>query len=597
MAKEIVTIPDLGTDDEVDVIEISVAPGDQITEEQGLLVLESDKATMDVPSPVAGKVVRILVKEGDSVKTGSEIVEVELDGDTEAAAEGDSAATDDDKSEDGKAGQGKPGADEAEAQPEASQQPTQQESTQQEPRTSAPAQDEVFELPDLGTEDQVDVIELSVAVGDQVEEGQALGMLESDKATMDVPAPYAAEVVELLVKEGDKVGAGTPFAKLRRQAAEEDAAAADAPATGKEPSAKEEPSAKKGPSAEKDMPADDEKAKPDSSSGAAATGRTERSAPRPPEPLPAEPDAPHESEGGKIYAGPAVRHMARELGVPLERVKGSGPKGRIQKDDLTRFVKEAVGRSEVPSAGGAGLPPVPDVDFSQFGETELVPMTKIQSLTATNMQRAWLNAPHVTHFDSADITDLEKFRKSLKDESERRNVKVTPLPFLLMASARALRAHSQFNRSLHSDGKHFVQKHYVHIGMAVDTPRGLLVPVIRDVDQKGLWELAEEAAELAKKARDGKLSAAEMQGGSFTISSLGAIGGTGFTPIINVPEVSILAVSRAEIRPVWNGKKFVPRQMLPLSLSYDHRAVNGADAGRFMTYLTEVLGDLRRLLL
>lgn len=588
MAKEIVTIPDLGTDDEVDVIEISVAPGDQVTEEQGLLVLESDKATMDVPSPVAGKVVRILVKEGDSVKTGSEIVEVELDGGAEA--EGDSAAAEtstaaeDDKAEE---------ADEADGKSAASQEP-QPQSTGKKPST--PARDEVFELPDLGTEEQVDVIELSVAVGDQVEEGQALGMLESDKATMDVPAPYAAEVVELLVKEGDKVGTGTAFAKLRRQAAEDDDAGADeaqAPAAEKKAPAAEE----KAPAAEKTTPAAAEKpAEPDGSSGAAADSQADRSRQPAPEPS-AEPEAPHESEGGKIYAGPAVRHLARELGVPLEQVKGSGPKGRIQKDDLTRFVKDAVNRSAAPSAGGGGIPPVPEVDFSQFGETELVPMTKIQSLTATNMQRAWLNAPHVTHFDDADITDLEAFRKSLKDESEQREVKMTPLPFLLLASARALRAHSQFNRSLHSDGKHFVQKHYVHIGMAVDTPRGLLVPVIRDVDKKGLWELAEEAAELAKKARDGKLSAAEMQGGSFTISSLGAIGGTGFTPIINVPEVSILAVSRAETRPVWNGKKFVPRQMLPLSLSYDHRAVNGADAGRFMTYLTEVLSDLRRLLL
>ena len=594
MAKEIVTIPDLGTDDEVDVIEISVAPGDQVTEEQGLLVLESDKATMDVPSPVAGKVVRILVKEGDSVKTGSEIVEVELDGDAGAAAEDDSAPAE--------ASAAAPsGDDKADGQTaESKEQQPKPQSAEQKLRAAAPARDEMFELPDLGTEEQVDVIELSVAVGDKVEDGQALGMLESDKATMDVPAPYAAEVVELLVKEGDKVGTGTAFAKLRRQAAEDDDAGADeaqAPAAEKKAPAAEE----KAPAAEKTTPAAAEKpAEPDGSSGAAADSQADRSrqpAPEPAAPASAEPEAPHESEGGKIYAGPAVRHLARELGVPLEQVKGSGPKGRIQKDDLTRFVKDAVNRSAAPSAGGGGIPPVPEVDFSQFGETELVPMTKIQSLTATNMQRAWLNAPHVTHFDDADITDLEAFRKSLKDESEQREVKMTPLPFLLLASARALRAHSQFNRSLHSDGKHFVQKHYVHIGMAVDTPRGLLVPVIRDVDKKGLWELAEEAAELAKKARDGKLSAAEMQGGSFTISSLGAIGGTGFTPIINVPEVSILAVSRAETRPVWNGKKFVPRQMLPLSLSYDHRAVNGADAGRFMTYLTEVLSDLRRLLL
>lgn len=587
MAKEIVTIPDLGTSDEVEVIEISVAPGDRITEEQGLLMLESDKATMDVPSPVAGTVVRILVKEGDSVKTGSEIVEVELD----SGADGDADA--DDANDDSSAAAGQPAsADErADKQPA---EPSTQQSTQeseQKPRSSKATRDVVFELPDLGTDDQVDVIELSVSVGDMVEEGQALGMLESDKATMDVPAPYAAEVLELLVKEGDKVGTGAPFAKLRQQAddgadteetdktsASDDKRSASATDKAESQSAVQQPAAE-----EQEPQSDTDRAAP------ASTSAPESAAP--------DWSAPHESEGGKIYAGPAVRHRARELGVPLERVKGSGPKGRIQKDDLTRFIKEAVNRSETSAVGGSGLPQVPEVDFAQFGEIELVPMTRIQSLTAVNMQRSWLNAPHVTHFDDADITDLEAFRKSLKGESEQRNVKITPLPFLLLASARALRAHAQFNRSLHSDGKHFVQKDYVHIGMAVDTPRGLLVPVIRDVDKKGLWELAEEAADLAQKARDGKLTMAQMQGGCFTISSLGAIGGTGFTPIINVPEVAILAVSRAEMRPVWNGKKFAPRQMLPLSLSYDHRAVNGADAGRFMTYLTEVLGDLRRLLL
>ncbi len=588
MAKETVKIPDLGGAEEVEVIEISVAPGDEVSEEQALMVLESDKATMDVPSPVAGKVIRILVKEGDTVSAGSEIVEMELADTGAAETDNEEAASDADDAESSDSEAGTESRDPAAAEPSGSD-------AADESRQESGGSERVFELPDLGTDDEVEVIELSVSVGDRVEEGQALGMLESDKATMDVPAPFAGEVLELLVKEGDKVGTGAPFAKLRT--------ASGAP----EESATERGSdAGKAESADADQSRDSGRSAPASSASEPQPTATRKSAPPGDESVARAQsadvdstpgDLAQTSEGGRVYAGPAVRQLARELGVVLEQVAGSGPKGRIQKDDLKRFVKEAVNRSSAPGATGGALPAVPEVDFAQFGEVELVPMSKIQVLTAANMQRSWLNAPHVTHFDDADITELEAFRKSLKAESEKRKVKITPLPFLLQAAAKALREHPQFNRSLHSDGKHFVQKDYVHIGIAVDTPRGLLVPVIRDVDRKGLWELAEESAALAARARDGKLAMSEMQGGCFTISSLGAIGGTGFTPIINVPEVSILAVSRAEMRPVWDGETFVPRQMLPLSLSYDHRAVNGADAGRFMTYLTEVLADLRRLLL
>lgn len=608
MAKEIVKIPDLGGAESVEVIEISVAPGDQVSEEQALIVLESDKATMDVPSPLAGKVVRILVKEGDTVSAGSEIVEVELDGDS---------ADEDRDSTEGKGGDRKKEADQSDsdkADSSASQSPGEENdkkddgaatpepeadsSSGRERASSGGGDVKTFELPDLGTEDQVEVIELSIAVGDAVEEGQALGMLESDKATMDVPAPFAGEIVELLVKEGEKVGTGTPFAKIRTGSTDTANAVKTDKETDKEGSKESDTGKASAAESQRATKADDKSEDTKSGKEQSRSASEDTAAPKPSSGPAAAQTTAHDSEGGKLYAGPAVRQLARELGVSLEMVKGSGPKGRIQKEDLTRFVKEAVNRPAVPQASGGGaIPQVPDVDFSQFGDTELVPMTKIQVLTAANMQRSWLNAPHVTHFDNADITDLEEFRQSLKAESEKRQVKITPLPFLLQAAARALRTHPQFNRSLHGDGKHFVQKDYVHIGVAVDTPRGLLVPVVRDVDKKGLWDLAEETAELATKARAGKLSVAEMQGGCFTISSLGAIGGTGFTPIINVPEVSILSVSRAEIRPVWDGQGFVPRQMLPLGLSYDHRAINGADAGRFMTYLVEVLADLRRLLL
>ena len=283
------------------------------------------------------------------------------------------------------------------------------------------------------------------------------------------------------------------------------------------------------------------------------------------------------------------------MSIDLTRVPGSGPKGRIQKDDLKRFVKDLM--EQRGTGAGFGVPALPEVDFAQFGAVDVQPLSKLHKLTAANMHRSWLNVPHVTQFDDADITELEAFRETLKAEAERRGVKVSPLPFLLKACAAALRANPKFNASLHNDGEHIVYKHYVHIGMAVDTPAGLVVPVLRDVDQKSVWELAAETAELAQKAKDRKLKPADMQGGCFTISSLGNIGGIGFTPVINTPEVAILGVSKLAVKPVWNGVEFVPRKMLPLSLSYDHRAVNGADAGRFFTHLNELLGDIRRLVL
>ena len=289
--------------------------------------------------------------------------------------------------------------------------------------------------------------------------------------------------------------------------------------------------------------------------------------------------------------------LARELGVDLSKVSGTGPRGRVQKDDVNNYVKSALKAGPAAAASGAGIPQVPAVDFSQFGEIETVAMSKIAKLTAANMQRNWLNVPHVTQFDDADITELEAFRKTLKDEAEKRGVRVTPVAFLIKALATSLQANPEFNRSLAGDGEHYIQKHYCHIGMAVDTPRGLVVPVIKDADQKGIWDISAEIATLAASARDGKLKPSDMQGGCFTLSSLGAIGGNGFTPIVNSPEVGILGVSKSQIKPIWNGTEFAPRLMLPLALSYDHRVINGGDAGRFMTHLVKLLSDIRYLAL
>jgi len=432
----------------------------------------------------------------------------------------------------------------------------------------------VVNLPDLGTDDEVDVIEIAVKPGDDVEEGDTLLTLEGDKATMDVPSPFSGKVQKLLVSEGSKVKTGTAVAEI--------AAAGAAPAAAPAPAA-----AAAAPAPAAAAPA----AAPAAPAAAGKPGAL------------SQPEAP----ASEIYAGPAVRQMARELGVDLRNVKGTGARGRIQKDDINAYVKQALAGAGAgaPAAagaaagavGGSGIPPVPDTDFSKFGPVEEVPLAKISRLTAANMSRNWLNVPAVTQFDDADITDLEAFRNSLKAEAEKRKTKLTPMPFLVLACARAVKANPMFNRSWHSSNEKVIQKKFVNIGMAVDSPRGLVVPVIRDADKKGLWELANEVNELAGKARDGKLTANEMQGGCFSISSLGAMGGKGFTPIVNAPEAAILGISKASMQPVWNGKEFVPRQMLPLCLSYDHRLINGGDAGRFMTYLVAIISDIRRMLL
>ena len=545
MAKQVIKVPDLGGADQVDVIEIAVAVGDTVAEEDALIVVEGDKASMDVPAPLAGKILSISVKVGDKISEGDVIGEIEVAGDSS-----------EEKAE--------------EAAPAAEAAPAPAPAAAPAPAPAAAPAGEAKEMdivvPDLGGADSVDVIELSVGAGDEVGEGDSLIVVEGDKASMDVPSPAAGTIVSLSVKVGDKVSTGDVIGVMKAQAtgaAEAPAAAAPAPAP------------------------------------AAAPAPVESQEP------PAAPQKDHHLErdhspSAEVYAGPAVRKLARELGVTLNKVKPTGPRNRVTKDDLNTYIREQVKKAESGSAGvggGIGIAPMPEIDFSQFGPVRTEPMSKIHKITAANMSRNWLNVPHVTQFDDADITELEEFRKSMKAEAEKRGVKLTPVPFLLKAAAAALREVPSFNVSLHNDGEHIVHKDYVHIGMAVDTPKGLVVPVIRDVDKKGLYELAEEATTMALAARDGKLKPRDMQGACFTISSLGAIGGTGFTPIVNAPEVGILGVSKLAVRPEWNGKEFVPRQMLPLALSYDHRAVNGGDAGRFLTYLAAVLADVRRLLL
>ncbi|MBL4780862.1 MAG: 2-oxo acid dehydrogenase subunit E2 [Porticoccaceae bacterium] len=453
---------------------------------------------------------------------------------------------------------------------------------------------EIIVVPDLGGAEEVEVIEISVAVGDTIEVEQTLVVLESDKATMEIPAPLAGKVLKLLVKEGDKIKVeGAPLVELEVLASSDDTAPGLRETI--EVQATEAIGAIADTSTVVALPTSLE-LKDDSPT--LPSGQIQSQASVGPASIVPSAKGVTRDDAETVYAGPLVRKLAREMGVDFAAVKGTGPRGRILKEDIQAYVKQTIAQQGMsPTAGGNAIPPVPDSDFSQFGDCEVVAMTKIEKLTATNMHRSWLNVPHVTQFDDADITELESFRQSLKAEGEGRQVKLTPVAFILKACAVALAHNPVLNRSIHNDGANYTQKHYLHIGMAVDTPRGLMVPVIRDVDKKNLWELAEEIAALAAKARDGKLTVNDMQGGCFTVSSLGAMGGQGFTPIVNTPQVAILGVSKAQIKPQWDGSEFVPRNMLPLSLSYDHRVVNGGHAGRYMTELVGLLSDIRGLLL
>jgi pyruvate dehydrogenase E2 component (dihydrolipoamide acetyltransferase) len=545
VAIEIVTIPDLGGAESVEVIELCVSVGDSVEQEDSLVVLESDKASMDVPSPVDGAVVKYLVAEGDTVKVGDAIAEVET-ADAQTAAE--------------------PAVEVSEPEPVVA------EVAAPEPVIEAPVaaseaatSEQIALVPDIGSDDKVELIEVSVAVGDLVEEGETLVVLESDKATMDVPSTLSGTVLSIIAKEGDKLGTGDQVAVIE---------------VTNGGSALAEPAVET----------------PELTAAPEVSAPSPVQTPSAPAPAPAAVSAPVTNDSSDIYAGPSVRLLARELGVDLTQVAGTGPKARIQKDDINNFVKSAL-QSGSKATGGAGIPQVPAIDFSQFGEIETVKLTKIQKVTADNMQRNWLNVPHVTQFDDADITELETFRKSLKAEGEKRGIKVTPVAFLIKAAAAALAANPEFNRSLAGDGENYVQKHYINVGMAVDTPRGLVVPVIKDADKKGIWEISSDVINMATLAREGKLKPNDMQGGCFTISSLGAIGGNGFTPIVNSPEVGILGVSKSQMKPIWDGSDFQPKLMLPLALSYDHRVINGGDSGRFMTYLVKILSDIRHMTL
>ncbi|CAM2893039.1 pyruvate dehydrogenase complex dihydrolipoyllysine-residue acetyltransferase [Vibrio mytili] len=527
-----VHVPDIGGD-EVEVTEIMVAIGDSIEEEQSLITVEGDKASMEVPAPFAGTLKEIKVAAGDKVSTGSLIMVFET------------------------AGSGAPAAPAAVEAPAAAAPAAS--------GTPAAAAKEV-NVPDIGG-DEVEVTEIMVAVGDTVEEEQSLITVEGDKASMEVPAPFAGTVKEIKIAAGDKVSTGSLIMVF------EVAGAAPAPAQAAAPAAAP-------------------KAEAPAAAAPAATG------------TPAAGDFKENDE--YAHASPVVRRLAREFGVNLSKVKGSGRKSRILKEDVQNYVKEALKRLESGAAASGkgdgaalGLLPWPKVDFSKFGETEVKPLSRIKKISGANLHRNWVMIPHVTQWDNADITALEAFRKEQNAIEAKKDtgMKITPLVFIMKAVAKALEAFPAFNSSLSEDGESLILKKYVNVGIAVDTPNGLVVPVFKDVNKKGIYELSEELMVVSKKARAGKLTAADMQGGCFTISSLGGIGGTAFTPIVNAPEVGILGVSKSEMKPVWNGKEFEPRLQLPLSLSYDHRVIDGAEGARFITYLNSCLSDIRRLVL
>ncbi|WP_085664113.1 MULTISPECIES: dihydrolipoyllysine-residue acetyltransferase [Pseudomonas] len=543
---ELIRVPDIGSG-EGEIIELFVKVGDRIEADQSLLTLESDKASMEIPAPKAGVIKELKVKLGDRLKEGDELLVLEAEGAAAAAPEAPAAAP----------AQAAAPAPAAEAAPAPAAAPA-----------AASVQD--IHVPDIGSSGKAKIIEVLVKVGDTVEADQSLITLESDKASMEIPSPAAGVVEEVLCKLEDEVGTGDLIFKLKVAGAAP--AAAPAPAAAAAPAKAE--------------------AAPAAAPAAAAPAAT-------PAPVATAPAA---GSNAKVHAGPAVRQLAREFGVDLGAVAATGPHGRILKEDVQVYVKAMMQKAkEAPAAagatGGAGIPPIPAVDFSKFGEVEEVALTRLMQVGAANLHRSWLNVPHVTQFDSADITELEAFRVAQKAVAEKAGVKLTVLPLLLKACAFLLKELPDFNSSLAPSGKAIIRKKYVHIGFAVDTPDGLLVPVIKNVDQKSLLQLAAEAAALAEKARTKKLSADEMQGACFTISSLGHIGGTGFTPIVNAPEVAILGVSKATMQPVWDGKAFQPKLMLPLSLSYDHRVINGAAAARFTKRLGDVLGDIRTMLL
>ncbi|TVS18519.1 MAG: dihydrolipoyllysine-residue acetyltransferase [Gammaproteobacteria bacterium] len=600
MSIEQVRIPDIGDVSEVEVIELCVAEGDEVEVDDALVVIESDKASMEVPSTLAGKVTSLKVAVGDSCAEGDVIAEIEVAGEDDDSDDADDgggskakgqdkgeadASADEDGGDDADAA-GKQDADADDA--DDADDGGDEDDDTRDSKDDAGSEEIEVKVPDVGDASDVVVVEVMVAVGDDVEADAGLVALESDKATMEIPAPKAGKVVAIEVAEGDKVGEGTLIARLAVKSGGQPSAKRSSGTDAKDGESKGSKS--KGKTSAKDEPAppkDQEKAKDKGKDKDKARESSAAAESRRPTPEPA-------ADAAKVYAGPAVRRLARELGVDLGHVEGSGNKGRIVKEDVHAHVKA---RMQAAPAAAGGIPAIPEVDFSRFGEIDTQPLSRIMRAGATNLHRSWLNLPHVTQHDEADVTALEELRKSLKADAERAGVKLTPLPFIMKAVQAGLQQFPRFNGSFAADGEHYVFKRYFNIGFAVDTPEGLLVPVVRDVDRKGIFALAEEIAELGGRARELRLKPDEMRGGCISISSLGNIGGTGFTPIVNAPEVAILGVSRLTRKPVWDGDGFVPRDMLPLSLSYDHRAINGAEAGRFMTWLCQALGDIRRLLL
>jgi len=576
MATSNMMIPDLGGAENVEVIEICVAVGDVVSEGDSIIVVETDKASMEIPASTAGIIKKIVLKEGDTCSLGDVMVEIE------AADVSDRSVSVSDRVE----------TLAAKVEVEVKTETEAQVAVEAEAEASVPSavmpnvavESAVVEserlalVPDLGGAADVEVIEISVKVGDELAEGDSLVVVETDKASMEIPVAFAGTVLEIKVADGAKINVGDTIAVLMSKSGEvviasEAVKASETLKIAVEPEVAVELELLAPPVPQAKQAVVPGKAK-------ATVGQVS--------------DVVAVSAA---HAGPAVRMLARELGVDLAQVASTGPKDRVLKEDIQAFVKQKLQQPVAPSMQGHGIEQPPAIDFSQFGAVDQVKMSKIKRITAKNMTRSWLNVPHVTQFDHADITELEVFRKGLKAEAEQRGTKVTPLPFMLKACAMALLEYPQFNVSLDNDGEHIVQKHYINIGVAVDTPSGLMVPVIRDVDKKSIWQLSEEVIAMGAKAKSKKLLPADMQGGCFTISSLGGIGGTAFTPIVNTPEVAILGVSKAEIQPRWSGADFEPRLMMPLSLSYDHRAVNGADAARFTQYLAKLLGDIRHLVM
>ena len=574
MTEQLIKVPDIGGAEGAEVVEVLVAVGDHIALEQSVIVVESDKASMEIPANLAGTVTTLRVAVGDAISEGDVILGIDVASSAQDDSEAGAAQTSSSVS-DATASAADPAAAMANDHTPVDDQQRDEASaviaSRSEPSGEAQGARQVTQgaslsvvIPDLGSDQGAELVEYLVAVGSAVEEGDSLVLLESDKASMEVPAPAAGVMTEWLVTVGSTVKQGDLIALMSVTTAQT-------------------------PSSDDAVIADQGTEPPRSASAVSAAKNESQPATR------ERVDQTSEADQSAVYAGPAVRKLAREFGVTLTQVTGTGARGRIQKEDLQQHVAQAM--SQTASGWGAGLPTIPEPDFARFGQVERVSRSRVERLTADNMVRAWLNIPHVTQFADADVTDLEDFRRALKQEAADKALRLTPLPFIVKACSVALSHHPKLQCSLADGGDSLVFKHYCHIGMAVETPGGLVVPVIRDVDKKTIWQLAEEITALAQRARDKQLKPDDMQGGVFTVSSLGAIGGEGFTPIINAPEVAILGVGCASVQPVWDGDAFQPRTQLPLALSYDHRVVNGGDGGRFLAEVSSLLGDVRRFIL